>query len=607
MSIVLRTNKGSALTYDEMDRNQSQFFYSSSKSPDGLGLRLHYTGSDNLDTDDDYGPTRYHEIAFPVFESEVPDSNVAGDNTQIQFNNNNNFGAKSTFVFTKNNTSVGIGLTAPEDRLSIAGDGDRSATISLSGNSTTDSVTNKANIKFFNTGFSATALIGQIGKLQHKNFSNIDDVFIHAGNENYNSANKGQQRRVHIAIGDVGSDSLTTLTERIGVTFLRTHKAPAMVGINTTDPSNNLEVVGTYGIGLVKVGSPSKTVIKPGIDGNLASVTDSNGIRRLFPVGSTTNGLQITTPPDASGGSILMVINTGDDEQEGFNIITSRATAANDTAELIASFQIRDEKGAVGIGTNLPAHKGLTIQEKLSIKSSTESNPFEELTRTLVADSTGLVKEVVAAPVPKGGIIMWSGAIDDIPKGWRLCKNGVGTVNGVTVPNLSNKFIIASSNATGTPTTTILGTGATSTGGSTSFQPTGGVTINKLTHEEIPPHHHFFLGDDRLYNRIPAGTLPGLNSIERVGGPGIYSTDSNTGIGFREVLGYDAASSNSSNEDRRLYATSHNNAFDDNTSTSVMTIGGTNAPVGTFTGDTAEKAIIPPFYALAYIIYVGLE
>ena len=47
-----------------------------------------------------------------------------------------------------------------------------------------------------------------------------------------------------------------------------------MVGINTTDPSNNLEVVGTYGIGLAKVGSPSKVVIKPGIDGTLANVTD---------------------------------------------------------------------------------------------------------------------------------------------------------------------------------------------------------------------------------------------------------------------------------------------------------------------------------------------
>ena len=44
---------------------------------------------------------------------------------------------------------------------------------------------------------------------------------------------------------------------------------------------------------------------------------------------------------------------------------------------------------------------------------------------------------------------MWSGATNAIPSGWRLCKNGAGTVNGVDVPNLSNKFIIASNNTTG--------------------------------------------------------------------------------------------------------------------------------------------------------------
>jgi len=29
-------------------------------------------------------------------------------------------------------------------------------------------------------------------------------------------------------------------------------------------------------------------------------------------------------------------------------------------------------------------------------------------------------------------------------------------------------------------------------------------------------------------------------------------------------------------------------------------------PTGAFTGIAASKAIIPPFYALAYIIYVGV-
>jgi Microcystin-dependent protein len=42
--------------------------------------------------------------------------------------------------------------------------------------------------------------------------------------------------------------------------------------------------------------------------------------------------------------------------------------------------------------------------------------------------------------MPKGGIIMWSGAIADIPGGFALC-NGQ-TVNNVVTPNLSGRFII---------------------------------------------------------------------------------------------------------------------------------------------------------------------
>jgi microcystin-dependent protein len=42
--------------------------------------------------------------------------------------------------------------------------------------------------------------------------------------------------------------------------------------------------------------------------------------------------------------------------------------------------------------------------------------------------------------MPKGGIIMWSGAIADIPTGWALC-NGA-TVSGVATPNLSGRFIV---------------------------------------------------------------------------------------------------------------------------------------------------------------------
>jgi len=111
MSIILRTNKGQALTYDEMDRNQSQFFYSSSLHNNSTKLRLHYTGSDNLDTaTEDYGPARYQEIPFPTFDIEQIAAAAAGSNTQVQFNDNGVFGADSLFTFNKANNYLGVGL-----------------------------------------------------------------------------------------------------------------------------------------------------------------------------------------------------------------------------------------------------------------------------------------------------------------------------------------------------------------------------------------------------------------------------------------------------------------------------------------------------------------
>lgn len=600
MSIVLRTNKGSALTYDEMDRNQSQFFYSSSKSPDGSRLRLHYTGSDNLDTTEDYGPSRYHEIAFPTFESEVPDSNVAGDNTQIQFNNNGNFGADPVFVFNNNNHSVGIGTTTPLQRLDVVGDGARGGNIALRGSINHEGeIQSLAGVKFY-SGLTDATLLGRVGRIEYSNSTFADDIFIHSGKHDISSGlvpDLKTTRSVHISLGNTTPS--TSPASRIGATFKRAGNSPIMVGINNTNPGLNLSIVGNNGIGLSdsSLETNSHSRLKPIISSNAYHLkVNGFGAKVLVPNSSTGAGLEISSPKTPNGGNILMVINTdADDQNEGFNIITTtESSAAN--ATLLATFQA---SGKVGIGTNFPTHTGLTIQQQLSIKSSTESDPFQEITKTLVADSTGLVKEVVAAPVPLGGIIMWSGATNAIPEGWRLCKNGVGTVNGVDVPNLSNKFIIASNNTTGTPTTTILGTGATATGGSTSYTPEGTLTLDKLLTTDLAPHHHFFLADDRLYNNLNT-SFP--NDTDTIGGPG--SSSGSTATGVRTIGGYDADSDYSGN--RRVYATSKNSRFTTTNSTTIMQTATQTRPTGAFTGTTASKAIIPPFYALAYIIYVGV-
>ena len=69
--------------------------------------------------------------------------------------------------------------------------------------------------------------------------------------------------------------------------------------------------------------------------------------------------------------------------------------------------------------------------------------------------------------VPIGGIIMWSGAADNPPQGWKLCDGNNGT------PDLRNRFVVGS-------------------GGSYAVGKTGGADKVTLTSSEIPAHSHTF-------------------------------------------------------------------------------------------------------------------
>jgi len=99
--------------------------------------------------------------------------------------------------------------------------------------------------------------------------------------------------------------------------------------------------------------------------------------------------------------------------------------------------------------------------------------------------------QLIPAGLPIGAIMIWSGAVGNIPSGWYEC-NG-GTHNGYTTPDLRSRFVIA---AGGT-----YAVGAT--GGATSYTPTGSMTISghAITVDELPSHTHTYL--DKSQN--PAG------------------------------------------------------------------------------------------------------
>jgi len=81
----------------------------------------------------------------------------------------------------------------------------------------------------------------------------------------------------------------------------------------------------------------------------------------------------------------------------------------------------------------------------LGIKVGTDSEmlPRQQITSVGYAFTAG-------NGIPKGGIIMWSGAIDQIPAGWALCDGVERTLadgTKVTPPNLKDRFVVGAGNS----------------------------------------------------------------------------------------------------------------------------------------------------------------
>ena len=115
--------------------------------------------------------------------------------------------------------------------------------------------------------------------------------------------------------------------------------------------------------------------------------------------------------------------------------------------------------------------------------------------------------------IPIGGIILWSGATNDIPTGWALCDGQNGT------PDLRDRFV--------------LGAGG-------GLSATGGLASVTLTTNQLPAHAHtykdaFFLEEYKQDHSGSQYQLPGMeyeSTGQNAGGPGSYDNN-NQWIWFR--------------------------------------------------------------------------
>ncbi len=98
--------------------------------------------------------------------------------------------------------------------------------------------------------------------------------------------------------------------------------------------------------------------------------------------------------------------------------------------------------------------------------------------------------------IPVGGIIMWSGNVNQIPSGWALCNGGNGT------PDLRDRFVIGA-------------------GGSYGKGSTGGQTQVTLSASNLPPHTHNYY-DIYYSEHNNGGNSPGSSGTDYDNNPLAY-------------------------------------------------------------------------------------
>ncbi len=118
---------------------------------------------------------------------------------------------------------------------------------------------------------------------------------------------------------------------------------------------------------------------------------------------------------------------------------------------------------------NLEVMGSATVDGPLEVKGVATMDGALHVKGNVTVDAPSTLAGYGTTPI--GGIIMWSGAVADIPDGWALC-NG-STVNGHATPDLRGRFVAGA-------------------GGSYAVAYTNGADSVTLTTAQLPAHGHGF-------------------------------------------------------------------------------------------------------------------
>jgi hypothetical protein len=241
------------------------------------------------------------------------------------------------------------------------------------------------------------------------------------------------------------------------------------------------------------------------------------------------------------------------------NFAVKDGLSTGNPAKIIKGTEIDTEYNAIASAisskadTNSPTFTGTPAASTASAGTSTTQIATTAFVTTAIATA-------VAALVPSGMIMIWSGSVGSIPSGWVLCNGSNST------PDLRDKFV--------------LGAGSTyavaATGGATTVTAAGTISVTgtALTEAQMPKHFHSLRGPNGPFtSTVPSATASGSGNYG-----GGTPDDGTTAYGTNSTGGNSASGSSG-------------------TGTSN---GDTHTHSASFTGSSVSN--LPPYYALCYIM-----
>jgi hypothetical protein len=573
MAIKIRADLSAALTQVELDTNFTEYFYSSSVSADQKNLFLHYTGSSQLGI----AHTRKHTIPLNPYTGSV--SQVVGNTGEIQIKGSSGFSSDSDFKWdTSNNALIinaasvhsgdGIVVQNANLRLKSNASPNTNSKLVLHGNGA-----NKSGSIAYNTGGNESIVFRNETTTSTAGKNNVEFYFRRISSANPAVAFYGNDYSITLGYADKSvanvniSGSLSIQGSQNDVT--RMGKLFSFSSLARIDNNSGTNILPGNSRGLILEGPHTGHVVI-GIHDNTAN--EGFAIISSPPTGSSHEPTYNNLVAFFAGNGNVGIGTKAPSQNlhvEGNMLVTGNTVLGNTTSD---STLITGSLGVTGsFAVNGNATVGGTVT--LSTLANATSNNYNYVVRET---SGALAKQVVAAPIPLGGIIMWSGNMNAIPSGFTLCNGNSGnTVNGVTIPDLTDRFIVGASNtnANAAPTTTVSGS-ATATGGSTTHNHGGNTGAHTLTTSQIPAHGHAY--KDGYFCEI---NNPGLGN----GGAKDFVDD----LGASHFKG----SGKSDTDNRFIYGRNM---------TTSDTGGG-----GSHTHTIATQTNVPPFFALAFIIFTG--